>query len=148
MSMLPSINKIVCGVGKTKQKTGVEHDINKIIEKYRRTGQMPVLKYDGEYIMDKDNIVDLTEVGDYQECMNKKVNAETMFHKYPSKIRREFNNDPVIFTEFIGSIKEDSHNMARAIKLGIIQITEMPKKTTVNKSQKEVIENADKLPKN
>lgn len=119
MSMLPVKNVIVCGVGRTKQKVGMEHDINKIVAKFKRTGKIPTLNYDGESLSDSEKVVDLTSVGDYQECMNRIAMAQELFDKYPSMIKRRFNNSVKDYVKFMNNLN-DTNNYNEAKMLGII----------------------------
>ena len=84
MSMLPVLKSFVSADGKTKQKVGVEHDINKLVAKYKRTGSMPSLNYDGSNLSDDGEVIDLTTVGDFQECQNRIAVANEVFDRYPS----------------------------------------------------------------
>lgn len=136
MSMLPCNITIKCGEGKTKQKVGMEHDINKIVAKFKKTGQMPSLNWDGNNLSDGENIIDLTSVGDFQECQNRIAKANEMFSSYPSLVRRRFNNNVDEFVSFMDNIKNPD-NLKEALLLGLVEekITE-PAKTTVNKDVK------------
>ena len=131
MSMLKTVgDKITCGVGKTKQKVGVEHDINKIVAKFKRTGQLPVLTDS------KGQFVDTISVGDYQTCLERIRLAEETFAAYPSAFRRRFNNDPNQFLEYCDTLKSNPALAEEAEKLGIITIRK-PEPTTVNKNDSE-----------
>lgn len=141
MSMLPVLKTIVCEEGKTKQKVGVEYDINKIVAKYKKTGQMPSLKFNGFNLTEGDNgqVIDLTTVGDYQECQNRIAKAQEMFDRYPAMIRRRFDNNIENFVGFMTNIK-NTENLEEAIRLGLVDeikkpVTDTPK-TTVNKDDK------------
>ncbi|QXP44259.1 MAG: internal scaffolding protein [Arizlama microvirus] len=122
MSMLPQLTEIRCGEGKTKQKTGMEHDINKLVAKFKKTGQMPSLQFDGVKLTDGDNVIDLTQVGDFQDCQNRIAHANEEFHRLPSQLRRRFNNSAEQYTDFMSDIK---NNIAEAEKLGIVTVTKI-----------------------
>jgi len=133
MSMLAAVTKINCGKGRTKQKVGVEHDINKIIAKFKRSGTLPVLT---------DNLgqfVDTTTIGDYQACQEKVRQADELFHSYPSAFRRRFNNDAKQFLEYVENLPNNPHLMDEAISMGIIEKpkTDTPKTTTATANKNE-----------
>lgn len=131
MSVLPALKVIKCGVGKTKQKIGVEHDINKIIARYKKTGDIPLsTDVEGKY-------VDVSQIGDFQDCQNRIVAANDMFYQYPSQLRRRFNNDVKMFVDYVMNINDG--NIQEAICLGLVKKPEPkpePKDTTVNKDDK------------
>lgn len=139
MSMLPAMNTIVCDEGKTKQKVGIEHDINKIVAKYKKTGQMPSLRLNAGMLTEGENVVDLTGIGDYQDCQNKIVNANELFQRYPSMIRRRFDNSIEKFISFMGNLS-NQETLNEAIKLGLVEQVKKPEnkasETTVNKDEK------------
>ena len=133
MSMLKTAgDKITCGLSRTKQKVGVEHDINKIVAKFKRTWQLPVLTdHTGQF-------VDTISVGDYQSCLERIRIAEETFAAYPSEFRRRFNNDPQQFLEYCDSLKSNPALADEAEKLGIITLRKPDKPdTTVNKNDSE-----------
>lgn len=121
MSMLKAMKTVICGEGRTKQKVGIEHDINKMIAKIKRTGQMPSLRYDGMKFDDGEQVIDLTGIGDFQECQNRIATASEIFDGYPSIIRRRFNNNVEDFVTFMGSLNT-KENLDEAVRLGILEI--------------------------
>jgi len=99
----------------TQQQFKDECDINKIMEKYQRTGQITHLaRNQGIY-------ADLTSLGDYQQSLQKVIDAENAFDTLPAKVRERFGNDPAGLLTFLA----DPQNKEEAIKLGLI---EKPKK--------------------
>lgn len=141
MSMLQAFKTIVCTDNKTKQKVGIEHDLNKLIAKYKKTGQMPRLNYNGSDITDGENVIDLTQIGDFQECQNRIARANEMFHNYPSMVRRRFNNNVSEFTEFMDKLSTDQNVLNEAISLGLVELRKPEKKpenTTVIKKEEEI----------
>lgn len=134
MSMLAAVTSIACGKGRTKQKIGVEHDINKIIAKFKRTGTLPVLT---------DNLgqfVDTTTVGDYQHCQEVVRLADEKFNSYPSEFRRRFNNDAKQFLEYVENLSKNPQLIDEAVSMGIIEkpkpVNLTPKDATANKNEK------------
>lgn len=104
-----------------QSKVGIEHDINKLVAKFKRTGQMPSLRYDGMKFDDGENVIDLTGIGDFQECQNRIAQAAEMFDAYPSVIRRRFNNNVEDFVTFMGSLN-NKEKLDEALRLGIVEL--------------------------
>ena len=78
-----------------------EVDVNKIMERYTRTGVIDhVNKYSGQY----------TECRDisYHDAMNEIIKADDMFMELPSKVRKQFGNDPGKFLDFVSD--PDNHD--------------------------------------
>lgn len=125
MSMLPSMKTIDCGPGKTKQKVGMEHDINKLVARFKREGKIPRMNTSGQIFADDDGkVVDLTSIGDYQDCMQRIVLAREAFDVYPSAIRRHFGNDVMQFVSFVDKLKSDPDAQRTAVALGILEVQE------------------------
>lgn len=100
----------------TQQQFKDECDINKIMDRYLRTGVLsdPLnMRGPGTY-------GDYTEYGDYMENMNKVIEAREMFEALPSKIRERFGNNPGKLIEFV----LDVNNKDEAIKLGLLKVEE------------------------
>lgn len=78
----------------TQQHMKQETDINHIIKKYDKTG----------LITHVNNAVaqygDFTQANEYQEALNRVINAQNSFHALPAEIRKRFFNDPGEFFEF------------------------------------------------
>lgn len=97
------------GVSLTVQSEKDNCDINKLISKYKRTGQLPpVLKTNGQY-------GDFSRVGDFHSAMNSVVSAQNAFLSLPAKLRQRFANDPAQLLQFL-SVKD---NYDEAVKLGL-----------------------------
>lgn len=94
---------------RTKQAHKDETDINRIMQKYQKTGLLDhVNKYQGEY-------GDFSEVTDFQSALNKIHESQEMFGTLPSSIRKQFDNDPGKFLNFV----EDPNNFDAAVDLGL-----------------------------
>lgn len=110
----------------TQQQFKDECDINRIMDRYLRTGVLsdPLsLRGPGTY-------ADFTEMGDYMANMNKVVEAREMFESLPAKVRERFANNPANMIEFV----MDSSNKEEAIKLGLLKIEkEVVEKEVVEK---------------
>lgn len=94
--------------GLTQQHFRDECDINVIVDRFLRTGEMPQVDF---------TEIDVSDVGDFQDAMNIVRAAEEQFAELPSKIRERFHNDPVALMRFVGS----EQNRAEALALGLVQ---------------------------
>lgn len=108
----------------TKQSFKDECDINKIMEKYKRTGQVPlnIQQKQGQFL-------DVSSLPDYQNSLNIVIEAENMFNQLPSKVRARFKHDPSEMLNFVKNIE----NKDEAIALGLIPKPE-PVEKPVNKN--------------
>ncbi len=86
-----------------------ECDINVILERFGRTGQVPVNAMSGTY-------GDFSGVHDYHTALNTLIAAESEFDALPAKLRAQFNNEPSNLIEFLN----DPKNKDQAIELGLI----------------------------
>ena len=91
-----------------------ECDINKIMDRYMRTGCLsdPLNK------MRPGTYGDFTEMGDYMENMNKIIQAREMFDALPAKVRERFGNNPGAMIDFV----MDPANQKEAIDLGLLEV--------------------------
>ena len=92
-----------------------ECDINRIMDRYMRTGCLsdPMSqRKPGTY-------GDFSQLGDYMENMNKVVEAREMFESLPSRIRERFGNNPGAMIDFV----MNPDNQKEAIELGLLEIT-------------------------
>ncbi len=90
-----------------------ECDINKIMDRYFRTGCLS----DPLNRMKPGTYGDFTEMGDYMENMNKIVQAREMFDALPARVRERFGNNPGAMIDFV----MDPNNKAEAKKLGLLK---------------------------
>jgi len=102
----------------TKQSFKRECDINNIMARYRKTG-----------VLDQDAInqrhaafADISEIGDYQDCKNRILEAKKAFGDLPALVRNKFANDPAQLLDFV----RDENNREEAIELGLIPKPEPP----------------------
>lgn len=94
---------------KTQQHHKEQCDVNKIVQKYDRTGLIQhVSRMEAKF-------GDATGI-QYKEAMDLIINAQRGFDQLPSKIRKYFDNDPGKFVAFM----EDERNRDEAIRLGLI----------------------------
>jgi len=84
----------------TQQHSKDETDINKIMARYIKTGVIDhVAKYQPQYL-------DNTDI-DYHQSQNIIIKADGMFSDLPATVRKEFNNNPAEFLEFVND--PDNH---------------------------------------
>lgn len=77
----------------TQQHMADECDINKLVERFVVTGEIPQLAMPPLQ-------GDFTEVMTYQESLNLMIAAKQSFMAMPAKVRNRFENDPGQFIEF------------------------------------------------
>lgn len=90
-----------------------ECDINRIMDRYLRTGVLS----DPLSLQRPMQYGDFTALGDYQQNMQKVVEAREMFERLPSAVRERFGNNPGALISFV----LDGNNRDEAIKLGILE---------------------------
>jgi len=96
--------------GRTQQQFRDECDINRILERFNVTGQLPVGSVQPEY-------ADFSGVFDYQSACNAVIAANQSFAGLPAKIRNRFGNDPALFLEFV----QDEANAEECYQLGLLK---------------------------
>jgi phage internal scaffolding protein len=96
--------------GFTVQADRDEADINKVIARFEKSGQLPPT-FKGEPFYG-----DVSEIGDLQESLIKIQEADRLFMSYPADLRERFENDPVKLVEFLG----DEKNRKEAEDLGLV----------------------------
>jgi len=87
-----------------------ECDINVILERFGKTGHLPVNAISGTY-------GDFSGVHDYHTALNTLIAAESEFDSLPAQIRKKFANEPSNLIEFLN----DPKNKDEAIQLGLVK---------------------------
>lgn len=101
------------GPGRTKQAHKDECDINKILDRYRKTGVLDfAAKHEPQY-------GDVTAV-DFQEAQFTVAKAMGMFADLPAHVRNRFSNKPGEFLRFV----QNPDNRAEAQELGLLKVKE------------------------
>jgi len=101
--------------GKTKQSFKDECDINRIMDRFKATGELPnVNQMPPQYL-------DVTEM-DFQEHQNFIAGANSMFNELPSAIRAKFENSPAKFLDFCSHEK----NRPELQEMGLLRPIEPP----------------------
>lgn len=94
---------------KTQQNQAEDADINNIVGKFIKTGELPTT---GRL----PSFEDFGEPVDYQTALNAVMAAEDAFMDLPAQIRDRFQNDPAQFLAFC----EDESNLPEAQKMGLL----------------------------
>lgn len=97
--------------GRTKQAFKEECDINGILRKFNKTGQLP------EMIKKNPQYGDFSEAPQYQEALNLVLAAEQQFAALPARARERFHNSPKEFLEFANN----AANADEMAKMGLIK---------------------------
>lgn len=93
---------------RTKQAPAEEVDINQIVARFIKTGQMPTdlrTPLNGDF----------TNLPDYQTALNMVREGQEAFNAMPVEVRTRFHNDPAEFIDFISN----DDNRAEAEKWGL-----------------------------
>ena len=98
----------VFGESLTHQEFVKESNINSIMAKYKKTGQLPM-------VQGRPMFGDFASLPEYQDALNLVLDAETAFADLPSEIRTRFGNDPAEFVEFCSN----PDNLDEAVELGL-----------------------------
>lgn len=86
-----------------------EADINWIVSRYLKTGELPAATNAAHY-------GDFTGISDYHTALNSVIAADEAFMALPATLRARFENDPGQLLDFLA----DSKNRDEAVKLGLI----------------------------
>lgn len=79
--------------GRTKGSFKDSCDVNNIVKKYLRTGNLPDL------VRRDPKFGDFSDVPSFQEALERVRKAEETFAALPAQVRRECGNDPAVFLE-------------------------------------------------
>lgn len=107
----------------TDQSFKEEADLNLMLERYHKTGQIPPGLKVGTY-------GDFYEAPDFLNAQLTILEAEQHFLALPSKIRQRFGQDPAQFLQFI----HDKDNREEARKMGLLK-DEPPAPTTTTDTE-------------
>lgn len=96
-------------VSMTDQSYKDDCDVNVIIDRYLKTGQISHLaKYRGQY-------ADVSQITDLQGAMDTVKKAGEAFMSLPAQLRKKLNNDPQEFIKYM----QDPKNLEESIELGL-----------------------------
>ena len=99
--------------GRTKSAFKDECDINFIMKRYNRTGELPLMaKSDPRY-------GDFSDVPSYMESLERVRLAEEAFYALPAEVRRECDNSAAVFLEKVRNKDwAEKHKLALPAKAG------------------------------
>lgn len=104
---------------RTRQSEKDNCDINKIMERFNRTGQLPQMRTTPPQYGD-------ARIVDYQTAQQIIKDAKSAFNELPAKVRQEFGHDPQNYLQALSDTSKD--NVQKLLKLGIlIEREEEPK---------------------
>ena len=112
------------GESMTKQSFKAECDINLIIKKHDSTGLLT-------HVRNMEPSYGEVSGDDFRESMEKVLNAERAFGELPSAIRKEFQNDPALFLDFV----HDPENQDRMVEMGLAEYTPEEKQKRAEKAK-------------
>lgn len=118
----------------TQQHFGDSTDINRIMEKFNRTG---VLGTGAKQSGRKPIYLNLSGES-YHEMLLRIQEAQGQFANFPAKVRKRFANNPENLLRFLG----DDKNLAEAAELGLVDLDSIPAE---RKAQLDLVDEADKL---
>lgn len=90
------VNVVFPDDGMTRQEFAEECDINVLLSQYERTGVL------NHYNTGVPQYLDVSDVPDLQAAFAIHERAMAAFMTLPANVRKEFDNDPIRFTEFAG----------------------------------------------
>jgi len=94
---------------KTDQQWKKSCDVNEIVTKYKRTGQLSHVR------SQQATYQDVSEIPDLLTSLTQVQKAKDAFLTVPAELRKKLDNDPVNFIEYLNDPKNDSE----AIKYGL-----------------------------
>lgn len=110
----------VCGTEKgdirTVQSDKDSADINVIMKRYARSGQLPQVTAPPSYLDFQDGVFD------FQSAQNMLVRAREAFLALPWDVRKEFDHDPHKYVDFVEARddKGQRKNLTKLRELGIV----------------------------
>lgn len=101
---------------RTQQQFRDQVNVNSIMAKYKKTGLI-------DHVRDNPGTYsDMTQIGSYQDALQKVINAQQTFETLPSNLRQKFGHDPQQLITFLS----DDKNYDEAVQLGLVIQKEQP----------------------
>lgn len=105
--------KVKSGTSRTQQNFRDECDINHIMAKYEKTGFL----VDPLHAATRTPLFgDFTAIPDFQTAQNIIREGVEIFEALPARIRKIFDNDPAVFSEFMSN----RDNLDSALEMGLV----------------------------
>ena len=116
-----------CGPGKTQSHHAEEVDINNIVARFNRTGELPNRADAPQY-------VDLLRAPkSLQEAQERLIQARQGFSNLPSKLREQFRNSPIEFYDRVS--RRDPDALQSLEQFGLLVPKEEKKPKTESKQE-------------
>lgn len=106
----PRVQQEPGGPSLTQQQFKDQVDVNKIVEKFQRTGVAAGFR------QDQPMYGDFSQIQDFRGNLQKMEDALDSFMKLPPQLRARFENDPAQLVEWV----QNPSNQEEAIKLGLM----------------------------
>ncbi|QGH73507.1 MAG: scaffold protein [Microviridae sp. ctOsc38] len=104
----------VCAGGRTLQASRDECNVNLIMARFEKTGQLPqMIRRDPQY-------GEFASAPEYHEAMCLVVKAQEQFEALPAQVRKRFGNDPAAFLGFA----VDPQNQRELVRMGLATLNE------------------------
>lgn len=126
----------------TEQQHKDRVNINRIMQRARKGAGVPIYDKQATY-------GDFSNVLEYQECMNRLVQAENDFQKLPAEVRKKFDNDPAKLIDFMQNMGDDPAMIEEAIEIGLVERQPepvIPKVEVVNQPKEKASQTAEEAP--
>lgn len=117
----------------TKQSHKDECNINLIIKRHDSTGLLT-------HVRNMSPTYGEVTGDDFRDSMEKVIAAEQAFGELPSGLRKEFQNDPALFLDFV----HDPENQDRMVELGLAEYTPEEKQKRAKKAEAKKEQKSDK----
>ena len=117
----------------TRQSEADAVDINKIMERFDRTGQLPITMKQPPQYGD-------ARVVDFQTAKQIVIDAEMAFKELPAKTRQHFGHDPQNLLSAISDTSKE--NVDKLLKLGVL--VERPQEPL--EALQQIVKNTEKEP--
>lgn len=104
------------GESETRQEFAKETDINTIMKRYEKTGQITHLASRIPWYGDA------TEITDYKSAWDAVIQAQEAFEELPARIREKFENDPQKLIEAL----QDPQQEEKLVELGVLEKKSVP----------------------
>lgn len=125
-------------VSLTHQSFSEDCDINKIINRYQKSGVL-------EHVSSSSPTYgDYTTACDYQSSLNVVLVAQDSFMSLPAKVRARFQNDPGEFLDFVSDPK--NRNEVKAMGLGSESVQKLNVNNDVFKAAENAADSSAQLP--
>lgn len=110
------VQKFFTKPSRTRQEFKLECDINRILDRFQKTGVIDHL------VKREPRFFDALGVPDFHEAQNLVVEARSLFAELPAKVRKRFSNDPGEFLEYMS----DPANAEQARAWGLLPPLQTP----------------------